>query len=122
MSDLSYSPQWYRNHGYLFDGMFKSLDDFLRSREGRYLEAWDANDMLTLLDTWQRGDVSSVRDGGDFVSCLGAVKAKALLMPCKTDLYLCARHRPRSGFFCNISGTDCWAFGDSSRFRLHTVQ
>lgn len=60
--------------------------------EGRYVANWDANDMLALLDTWQRGDVASVRDGGDFVGCLGAIKAKGLIMPCKTDLYFCVRH------------------------------
>lgn len=59
--------------------------------EGRYVANWDANDMLALLDTWQRGDISSVRDGSDFASALGAIKAKALLMPCKTDLYFCVR-------------------------------
>ena len=47
---------------------------------------WDANDMLALLETWQRGDVSR---GGDLGAALGAVKAKALIMPCRTDLYFC---------------------------------
>ena len=50
---------------------------------------WDANDMLALAETWQRGDISTVRDrrdGGDFANSLRAITAKALIMPCKTDL------------------------------------
>ena len=76
--------------------MFKSLDDFLRSREGRYLEAWDANDMLTLLKTWQLGDVSRVRAvapglQGDLAGVLGGIRAKSLIIPSKTDLYFPVR-------------------------------
>ncbi|KAI0358746.1 homoserine O-acetyltransferase [Trametes cingulata] len=86
----AYGQTWFRQHLYEMEGMYPTLDAFIREVwEGRYVAHWDANDMLSLLDTWQRGDVSSVRDGGDFVKCLGSIKAKALLMPCKTDLYFC---------------------------------
>ncbi|CDO76023.1 hypothetical protein BN946_scf184665.g15 [Trametes cinnabarina] len=72
------------------DGLHPTLDSFIRERwEARYLTNWDANDMLALLDTWQRGDISSIRHGNDLVSCLKSIKAKALIMPCKTDLYFC---------------------------------
>ena len=57
--------------------------------EGRYIMYWDANDMIALLLTWQNGDVSLIRDGGDFEACLRSIKAEALIMPCKTDLYFC---------------------------------
>lgn len=59
--------------------------------EGRYIMYWDANDMIALLLTWQNGDVSLIRDGGDFETCLRSIKAEALIMPCKTDLYFCVR-------------------------------
>ncbi|KAI0364446.1 homoserine O-acetyltransferase [Pilatotrama ljubarskyi] len=86
----AYGQTWFREHLYEMEGMYPTLDVFIREVwEGRYVAHWDANDMLSLLDTWQRGDVSSVRDGGDFASCMGSIKAKALLMPCKTDLYFC---------------------------------
>ncbi|KAI0674918.1 homoserine O-acetyltransferase [Trametes maxima] len=86
----AYGQAWFREHLYTMGGQYPTLDAFIREAwEGRYIDDWDANDMLALLDTWQRGDVSSVRDGGDFVSCLRAIKAKALLLPCKTDLYFC---------------------------------
>ncbi|KAH9859026.1 homoserine O-acetyltransferase [Lenzites betulinus] len=86
----AYGQTWFREHLYKMGGLYPTLDTFIREVwEGRYVGNWDANDMLALLDTWQRGDVSSVRDGGDFAQCLGTIKAKALLMPCKTDLYFC---------------------------------
>lgn len=67
---------------------YTSLNDFLREDwEGGFLEGWDANDLLTLLNTWQMGDVSRVRDGSYFADCLGAIKARGLIMPCKKDLY-----------------------------------
>lgn len=58
--------------------------------KGGFLE-WDANDLLTLLRTWQTGDVSTVAssngEGSNFAGCLAGIKAKGLIMPCKTDLY-----------------------------------
>jgi homoserine acetyltransferase len=67
---------------------YADLDTFLREEwEAGFLTAWDANDMLTLFHTWQTGDVSKIRHGGDLGKCLSEVKAKGLIMPSKTDLY-----------------------------------
>jgi len=85
-----YGQAWFREHGYLFDGKYASLDDFLRAEWDDGFLAWDANDVLVLLRTWQLGDVSkisSVSDTGDFAHVLTSIKAKGLIMPCKTDLY-----------------------------------
>ncbi|KAL0575740.1 tyrosyl-tRNA synthetase [Marasmius crinis-equi] len=80
--------QWYRKNKHLHDGMYPDLNAFLREAwELPFIQRWDANDMLTLLHTWQRGDVSIIRDGGDLEKCLGNIKAKGLIMPCRTDLY-----------------------------------
>ena len=85
--------QWFRNKSYLYNGKYKDLDDFLRSEwEAGFLTEWDANDMLTLLRTWQLGDVSSVRAvepslQGNLSAVLSRITAKGLIMPCKTDLY-----------------------------------
>ena len=69
-------------------GMYSSLDDFIRADwEGGFLGTWDANDMLALLKTWQTGDVSRVRHGGELSLCLKDIRAKMLVMPCETDLY-----------------------------------
>jgi homoserine acetyltransferase len=43
--------------------------------------------MIALLTTWQNGDISIVRDGGDYEKALKSIKAKGLIMPSKTDLY-----------------------------------
>lgn len=67
---------------------YPDMGSWLRENwEGRFVNNWDANDMLTLLNTWQTGDISLVRDGGDYEKALKSIKAKGLLMPSKTDLY-----------------------------------
>lgn len=43
--------------------------------------------MITLINTWQQGDVSLIRHGGDLEKCLSEITAKGLIMPSKTDLY-----------------------------------
>jgi len=78
-----------RAHSYF---SYPDLNTFLRENwESGFLNSWDANDLLTLLATWQNGDVSKIRDGGDLKKCLGAIKAKGLIMPSKTDLYFPVR-------------------------------
>jgi homoserine acetyltransferase len=80
--------QWFREHGYRHGGAYPDLGAFLREQwEQGFLEAWDANDLLRLLETWQTGDVSQVRHGGDLAACLAGITARGLVMPCKTDLY-----------------------------------
>ncbi|KAI0709560.1 homoserine O-acetyltransferase [Cerioporus squamosus] len=95
-SAWAYGQTWFREHGYLLGGQNASLEDFLRTEwEGGFLETWDANDLVTLLHTWYTGDVSLVgkstfsaaHDENGFASTLGAIKARGLIMPCKTDLY-----------------------------------
>ncbi|KAH7914145.1 alpha beta hydrolase fold protein [Hygrophoropsis aurantiaca] len=84
----AYSQLWFREKEYLCSGTYSDLDDFLRGEwEEAFVNGLDANDYLTLLRTWQKGDVSAIRDGGDLPKCLGAIKAKGLVMPCNTDLY-----------------------------------
>jgi homoserine acetyltransferase len=71
-----------------FSNRYPDLNSFLRERwEGGYINNWDANDMIALLNTWQKGDISIVRDGGDYEKALKSIKAKGLIMPSKTDLY-----------------------------------
>lgn len=48
----------------------------------------DANDILAMLATWQAADISrNAKYGGDFKLALANIKARALVMPCATDLY-----------------------------------
>ena len=66
----------------------KDLEDFMVN----FWEAWatskDPENMLTMLLTWQTGDVSKQEPyNGDFEAALRAIKAKTLVLPGKTDLY-----------------------------------
>ncbi|KAL6308214.1 homoserine O-acetyltransferase [Sparassis latifolia] len=89
-SAWAYGQAWFRQHLYTMNGLYPDLESWLHEAwEARYIENWDANDMLALLSTWQNGDISLIRDGGDLEQCLRSIKAKALIMPCKTDLYFC---------------------------------
>ncbi|PPQ97864.1 hypothetical protein CVT26_013033 [Gymnopilus dilepis] len=87
-SAWAYGQTWFREHKYTFGGMYPDLATFLRERwEDRFSSNWDANDLITLLHTWQRGDISKIRHGGDLQVCLNGIQAKGLIMPSKTDLY-----------------------------------
>jgi homoserine O-acetyltransferase len=67
---------------------YSSLEDFLVAFwEGLFLTK-DANNLLTMLWTWQHGDLSDNElYKGDYKKALGAIKAKAYVMPGSTDLY-----------------------------------
>lgn len=67
---------------------YSSLEDFLVAFwEGFFLPK-DANNLLTMLWTWQHGDIADNElYKGDFKKALGAIKAKAYVMPGQTDLY-----------------------------------
>ena len=81
------SQAFYRERLYLKMG-FSSLEDYLVTAwEGRYLQL-DANDILAMVHTWQNGDIGdNPLYEGDFVKALGSIKAKALVMPSRTDQY-----------------------------------
>ena len=98
----AYSQTFYREELHREIG-FETWEDLLLDWEQDHL-AWDANDLLAKLDTWQRGDISA-NDlyQGDFERALGAIAARAILVPCTTDLYfppednaIEARHMPNA--------------------------
>jgi homoserine O-acetyltransferase len=67
---------------------YSSLEDFLVAFWERFFLPKDANNLLTMLWTWQNGDISAnPQFNGNFDKALGAIKAKALVMPGQTDLY-----------------------------------
>jgi homoserine O-acetyltransferase len=82
LSQAFYREALYRRIG------FDSLEDFLvRDWEARFLRA-DANDLLAMLWTWQHADIAAdARFGGDLAAALGAIRARAVVMPSETDLY-----------------------------------
>ena len=67
---------------------YSSLEDFLVAFwEGFFLPK-DANNLLAMLWTWQNGDISANElYGGEFRKALGAIRARAYVMPGQTDLY-----------------------------------
>ena len=81
------SQAFYREGVYLEQG-YSSLEDYLVAFwEGNYVGK-DANDLLAMLWTWQNADIGATPGfDGDLEMALGAVEAKAIVMPGQTDLY-----------------------------------
>ena len=68
---------------------YASLEDFLVGFwEGFFLDGRDANNLLTMLWTWQNADVGRTPGfDGDTERALGSIEAKAFVMPAEKDLY-----------------------------------
>ncbi|MBV9195873.1 MAG: alpha/beta fold hydrolase [Solirubrobacterales bacterium] len=68
---------------------YTSLEDFLVGFwEGFFLDERDANNLLTMLWTWQHGDIGLTPGfDGSLDKALGAIEAKAIVMPAEKDLY-----------------------------------
>ncbi|MEM7170052.1 MAG: alpha/beta fold hydrolase [Pseudomonadota bacterium] len=83
---------WAFSQTYYREGLFKQLgfetvEDLLVDWEEDHLN-WDANDLLAKLWTWQQGDISAQpRYRGDLKKALGSITARAIVIPCKQDLY-----------------------------------
>ncbi len=98
------SQAFYREQCYLQLGA-ASIEDFLVMQEGRRLNS-DANNLLAMLWSWQQGDSSAnPLYNGNFEKALGAISAKAIVMPSQTDLYFPpedneweVRHMPNAEF------------------------
>lgn len=65
-----------------------SMETFLGLWWEPNFHAHDANNLLAMLATWQAADISAdPRFDGDFEKALAAITAKAMVMPCRSDLY-----------------------------------
>ncbi len=83
------SQNYYRNGNHLSFGgqQFEDMESFLDGLVAAF-SYWDANDLLCMLATWQSADVSAhERFAGDLSAALGAISCRAMVMPCRTDLY-----------------------------------
>ncbi|KAI7084801.1 homoserine O-acetyltransferase [Hortaea werneckii] len=88
-----FSQAFYRERLYETVLGFKDLEDFMVN----FWEAWALSkgkwlsypeNMLVMLHAWQAGDCSDQEPyQGDFAAAMRGIKAKALVLPCKTDLY-----------------------------------
>ncbi|MBT7615560.1 MAG: hypothetical protein HN577_20390, partial [Rhodospirillaceae bacterium] len=81
------SQAWYRE-GTFSELGYETFEDMLVDWEADHVDNWDPNNLLHKIWTWQQGDISN-NDlyGGDFAAALGAIRAKAIVMPASTDLY-----------------------------------
>ena len=84
------SQAFYRERLYETIG-FASLEDYLvRAWEGNFLRR-DGDDLLAMLTTWLHSDISDNEIyKGDLDLALGAITARAMIMPSTTDLYFTA--------------------------------
>jgi homoserine O-acetyltransferase/O-succinyltransferase len=83
---------WAYSQAFFRDGLYRSLgfatlEDLLRDWEEDHLK-WDANDLIAKIWTWQHGDISDNEIyRGDFTRALQTIEARAIVMPCSTDMY-----------------------------------
>ncbi|WP_299984824.1 alpha/beta fold hydrolase [uncultured Ruegeria sp.] len=83
----AFSQAFYRERLYNQLG-FQSIEELMQDWEQDHVQGWDANNLLAKLATWQAGDISAgPLYNGDYKLALGAIKARAILMPCTQDLY-----------------------------------
>lgn len=83
-----FSQAFYREKLYATVLGFKDVEDFMVN----FWETWalskDPENMLCMAHTWQVADCSAQEPyNGDFKAAMRGIKAKALVLPCKTDLY-----------------------------------
>ncbi|MDV3000614.1 MAG: Homoserine O-acetyltransferase [Chroococcopsis gigantea SAG 12.99] len=81
-SQIFYREKTYEKLGY------KSLDDYLSRFWLANYSKREPHNLLAMLDTWLRCDVSDNPSyEGDYERALRSIKARTLVMTCKTDLY-----------------------------------
>jgi homoserine O-acetyltransferase len=79
------SQGFYRAGLHLKQGFASTQDNLDRQDAG---PPRDANDLLSQLWTWRHADIcANDKFRGDFPAALRAITARALVMPCRHDLY-----------------------------------
>jgi homoserine O-acetyltransferase len=82
LSQAFYREGLYREMGYA------TLDDFLVDYWEAMFQTRDANNLLAMIWTWHNADISAnALYDGDFARALGAITARAMIMPGATDMY-----------------------------------
>ncbi len=67
---------------------FQNAEDLLKDWENDHAKNWDANNLLSKLQTWQLNDISnSPVYKNNYIKALKSIRAKTILMPCNQDLY-----------------------------------
>ncbi len=79
------SGDFYRQKLHLAQGFATTQDYLNRSAPGLVT---DGNDVLAQVGTWQAADLSdNVLYNGDYAKALGAITARSIIMPSRTDMY-----------------------------------
>jgi homoserine O-acetyltransferase len=82
-----FSEPFYRTEGFRQFGASNAAEFSARFWEPVFLHH-DANNLLALLRTWEEGDISADAEyGGNFAAALGAIRARAIVMPGEYDTY-----------------------------------
>jgi len=89
------SAGWVASQAYFRKGMYKNFLGMPAETVSGFIDnlvqafqANDANDLLGALATWQHADVTNYpRFEGDLDKAYGSIQCRAMVMPCRTDLY-----------------------------------
>ncbi len=81
------SSQFYRDEAYLRAG-YHSVEDFIVRDWEAFFAHKDGNDLMAMIGAWERADISAnAKYNGDLKKALGSIRASALIMPSRTDMY-----------------------------------
>ena len=83
----AFSQDFYRQKLYKKIG-YNSVKNLLDDWADDHAKNWDANDLLSKLQTWQLNDISEGPIyNKNYIKALNSIRAKTILMPCNQDLY-----------------------------------
>ncbi len=83
----AFSQEFFRKKTYKNLG-YNNLEELLVDWENDHANNWDANNLLSKLLTWQKGDISiGNKYKNNFIKALESISAKTIIMPCSNDLY-----------------------------------
>ena len=83
-----FSQAFYREKLYTTVLGYKDAEDFLVNFWEKWALSKDPENMLCMAHTWQVADCSDQEPyAGDFGKAMRGIRARALVLPCKTDLY-----------------------------------
>ena len=83
----AFSQDFFREKLYKKFG-FKNAEELLNDWANDHAKNWDANNLLSKLQTWQLNDISKGPIyKNNLIKALKSIRAKTILMPCNQDLY-----------------------------------
>jgi homoserine O-acetyltransferase len=82
----AFSAEFFRKQLYRSLGC-GDIEQFMTVWEEDHL-GWDACDLLAMLWTWEHADLGQIPGfDGNFEAAMGAIRARAIVMPCDQDRY-----------------------------------